>query len=88
MRHNPKMFVASCRANHISHRKVTATDRRDWRGTSFHDTWAEAHAAIVARREAELVKAQNQAAQYQRWLKSAERALEKAKAMKPPGEVN
>ena len=63
------MYVASGKLNQISLRKVTSHDRRYPWGASFHDSWTEAHAAIVARREAELIKAQNRVAQAQRWLK-------------------
>lgn len=71
-----KKFIASQYVNQITHRKVTPMDERFPRGT-YHDTWADAHDAIVAKRQQEFEKAQ-------RTLANATRSLAKAKAMKEP----
>lgn len=87
MKRNPFMWAASTHSDQIHFRKVT-TREREAKGymvrATYHDTWAEAHAAVVARAEARLAKAAVELAQPQRWLKSKERALVKAKAMQQP----
>lgn len=85
MKRNPILWVASKRSAHIVRRKVNATDRR-LKSATFHESWAEAHAAVVARAEESLAKARIDMDYAQRWLKSAERALERVRRMTPPAE--
>ena len=69
----PKRWCASNYTNSITLKKMTAENLRFPRGT-YHDTWEEAHAALVARREQEVAKAESA-------LRSARSALTRAKRM-------
>lgn len=71
-----RKWCASRHANSITLKKMTADAVRFPRGT-YHDTWEQAHAALVARRAAQMQEAERE---FQR----ARNALNKAKAMKPP----
>lgn len=71
-----RKWCASRNMNSITLKKMTATAIRYSHGT-YHDTWAEAHDALVQRRQRAFEAAQRE-------LASATRALAKAKAMKPP----
>lgn len=86
MKPNPIMWVASTHSSHISHRKVAATDRRYPRAT-FHDTWEEAHAAVLARANERLERAGRDAQQAVRWALNAAKAVSKVEAMTKPGEA-
>jgi hypothetical protein len=68
-----KYWVADKYINKISYRLMHKSDQICPRG-SFHDSWEEAHAAIVAAREAEYDHAVKE-------LKRAKTALDKAKKM-------
>jgi hypothetical protein len=72
----PKKWCASFYTNSITMKKMTADNLRFPRG-SYHDTWDEAHAAMVERRKETLKKAERE---FQR----CRMALVKARAMKPP----
>lgn len=75
----PKKWWASTHSNSISLKKTTAENLRWERmnAGSFHDTWEEAHAALLARREEEFKRAERE-------FQSRRTALMKAKLMKPP----
>lgn len=79
---NPKLFVANRSSNRISHRALTTFEIRNTKlfelCHSAHDTWAEAHAALVAARCAAVRKAEKE-------LASAKRALQKAMVMQQKG---
>jgi hypothetical protein len=69
-------WCASRYTNAITLKKLTREALRFPRGT-YHDTWAEAHDALVARNQKAFEIARRE-------LASATRALVKAKVMKPP----
>ena len=79
---NPKLFIVNRSSNRIAHRALTTFERRNL--TMFelchsaHETWAEAHAALVAARCVAVRKAEKE-------LASAKRALQKAMAMEQKG---
>lgn len=79
---NPKLFVANRRSNRIAHRVLSTYERRN--PTMFelchsaHETWTDAHAALVNARRVEVSKAEKA-------LASAKRALQKAMTMKQKG---
>lgn len=83
---NPLMYVVSGRLPMINRRKVTGEDRRyaSVYGKTFHDTWEEAHAALIARLEKKVERATAEAKQAARWAHQAERQLAKARALRPP----
>lgn len=76
---NPKFYVARRHSNRISHRALTTYERRNPEmfalSSSAHDTWAGAHAHLIAAREKDLAKAQNE-------LRRATNALARVRAMK------
>jgi hypothetical protein len=77
----PYKWCASNYTNAITFKKLTDEAVRSPRGT-YHDTWEEAHAALVARRQRELTEAE-------RDFQRARNALAKAKRMPPPaGKAN
>jgi hypothetical protein len=76
----PYKWCASNHTNAITLKKLTDEAVRWPRGT-YHDTWEEAHAALVARRQKELTEAE-------RAFQRARNAFNKAKRMPPPAGVN
>jgi hypothetical protein len=72
----PSKWCASNYTNAITLKKLTDQAERWPRGT-YHDTWEEAHAALIARREEEFKRAE-------RAFQAARNALAKAKRMPPP----
>lgn len=72
----PFKWCASNYSNQITRKKMTDEAVRFPRGT-YHDTWEEAKAALVERREREFRKAQS-------LYEQARKALSKAQQMKPP----
>lgn len=77
-----KLFIANRSSNRIAHRALTTYERRN--PTMFelchsaHETWAEAHSALMAARCAAVCKAEKE-------LASAKRALQKAMTMQQNG---
>lgn len=71
-------WCASNYANSITLKKLTSDSLRFPRGT-YHDTWADAHSTLIARREREFKEAEKR-------FQSARTALAKAKRMPPPAE--
>jgi hypothetical protein len=71
-----KKWCASNYANAITLKKMTAENIRYPRG-SYHDTWEEAHAALLER-------CTKQAQAAEREFQRRQNALRKAKQMKPP----
>lgn len=72
----PKKWCASRYTNSITLKKMTAENVRFPRGT-YHETWEEAHAALLERLKIEVKVAE-------RDFQSARRALDRAKVMPPP----
>lgn len=78
----PLLYVASSRG--ITYRKVPAADRRYPCGRTFHGTWEEAHAALLARAQGQHASAQRAAKQAKAREAAAARALLKVQAMAAP----
>lgn len=74
-----KVFMASRYLNQISHRQLNKFELRNaamtLRSASLHDTWDEAHAAILQQREQDLKDAESK-------LVRARAALKRAHAMR------